>query len=157
MEKSITVSRTIERSLTSVVEELADKPGDVLAAATKAAVTKANEVIVHLEGRWAWFDLDESVEAVVGALEQDRSMARVPLSWKADKHKRLLPSLRGHLGLYSLSAKHTEISYTATYAPPLGLFGGIEDFLMGRRILDAVLGRFLEEIVTHLEDRIPAG
>ena len=156
MEKSLTVSRTIERPLSSVVATMADDPGEVLANATKAAVSKANEVIVHLEGKWAWFDLDESVQAEVGTLEEDRSMARIPLSWKADKHKRLLPSLQGHLGFYSLSAKHTELSYTATYAPPLGLFGGIEDFLVGRRVLDAVLGRFLEEVVSHLEVEIPS-
>lgn len=156
MEKSITVSRTAERSIDSIVDLMEENPGGVVSGATKAAVSTANEVVVHLEGKWAWFDLDESVDAQVGALERDRSMARIPLSWKADRHKRLLPSLTGHLSIYSLSAKHTEISYTATYTPPLGLFGGVEDFLLGRKVLEAVLGRFLDEIVTHVEDNIPA-
>jgi hypothetical protein len=55
----------------------------------------------------------------------------------------------------SLSAKHSEISFTALYAPPLGLFGGVEDFLLGRRILEQVIGRFLDEVVAHLEDQLP--
>jgi hypothetical protein len=154
MEKSITVGRTAERPIEGVYELLQENPGAILAAATEAAVEKANDVVVHLEGKWAWFDLDETVEAKVGELERERTHGRIPLSWKADKHKRLLPSLDGHLGIYSLSAQHTEISYTATYAPPLGLLGGVEDFLLGRRILEAVLGQFLDKIVEHVEEKV---
>lgn len=155
MEKSITISRTVERPMGDVTDLLEEDPAKLLATATEAATTAANEVVVHLEGEWRWFDVDESVEAEVGTVERSRSMARLPLSWKANKHKRLLPSLDGHLSLYSLSKMHTEISYTATYAPPLGLFGGVEDFLLGRRILESVLGHLLDNLVDHIEERLP--
>lgn len=153
MEKSITVTRTVEGPFEAISDLLEKDPGGLLSAATEAAAAAANEVIVHLEGKWKWFDLDESVEAEVGTIERTNSMARLPLSWKADSHKRLLPSLNGHLGLYNMSSKHSELSYTATYAPPLGLFGGLEDFLLGRRILESVLGRFLEELVLYIEEQ----
>ncbi len=141
----------------TVADLLEEDPVKLLTAATDAATTAANEVVVHLEGDWRWFDVNESVEAEIGTIERSGSMARLPLSWKADKHKRLLPSLDGHLSLYSLSKQHTEISYTATYAPPLGLFGGVEDFLLGRRILESVLGRLLDDLVHYIHDQLPQG
>ncbi len=155
MEKSITITRTVDRPLEVVIGLLESDARSVLSSATETATEAANDVVIHLEGAWRWFDVDETVTAELGELEKTRSSARLPVGWKADKNKRLLPSLDGHLGVYSLSAKHSELSYTATYAPPLGLFGGVEDFVLGRRILEAVLGRFLAEIVHHIEALVP--
>ncbi|MFT7598926.1 MAG: hypothetical protein ACI8TP_001851 [Acidimicrobiales bacterium] len=155
MEKTITISRMAERPYGAIADLLEANPAAIMAAAAEQAVAAANEVVVHVEGKWAWFDLNEDVRAELGQLDRGAAMARLPISWGADKHKRLLPSLKGNLSVMSLSAKHSEISFTALYAPPLGLFGGVEDFLLGRRILEQVIGRFLDEVVAHLEDQLP--
>ena len=154
MDKALSVNRICERPFEAVIERLRENPGAVLGRATDSAVEVANEVVLYLESKWAWFDLEESVKAQVGEMSTGTAMAQLPLSWTADRHKRLLPSVDGHLSILALSAKHTELTFVGEYAPPFGILGGIEDFLLGRRVLEAAIGKLVDEIVDQLETAI---
>lgn len=155
MDKVVTVNRMCNVPFLAAVERLETDAAGVLQPATDAAVEATNDIVLNLESRWAWFDVHEAVTAEVGELSRTWSEARMPLSWKADDHRRLLPSVDGHLALYSTSSKHTEVVYSGHYVPPFGLFSSVSEAVAGRRVMEAAVGHVLDQIVSNLEASDP--
>lgn len=158
MERSIVVTRICKAPYENIVDQVdCDAPG-LIRMATEAAASVANEIVLTLDSKWAWFDVHERVRATVGDLTRSHGEARMPLSWIADAGKRVLPGVEGELTLYAMSAAYTEIGFTGHFTPPPGLVGSASGVLLGRRVARASVGHFLDQIVVHLEqaDTTPA-
>lgn len=155
MERTVAVARTCNLPLEVIADQLETNAAAVLQPATAAAVVMTNDIVLTLDSKWAWFDLQEDVHARTGELIRSSTEASLPISWEASAHKRLLPAVDGHLGLYPMSGTYTEISFAGHYMPQPGLFATVGERLMGRRVIEAAIGHLLDEIVAHLEQLNP--
>ena len=158
MDRSIVVTRTCKVPYKDIVDQFdCDAPG-LIRMATEAAASVANDIVLTLDSKWAWFDVHERVRATVGDLTRSTGEARMPLSWIADAGKRVLPGVDGELTFYAMSTSYSEIGFTGRFTPPHGLVGSASGLLLGRRVAQASVGHFLDQLVDHLEqaDNTPA-
>jgi len=75
---------------------------------------------------------------------------RVDLEWAAETNAALFPSMKASLFVYPLSPTETQLDLRATYAPPGGVLGDAADKLVGHRIAEAAVHRFLQDIANRL-------
>ena len=156
MERTISLSRTCHRPYQSIADLLRSDPTVVLRDPAQTAADAAAKHVVQLDTVWAWFDHSENVSARLGELTESQGTSQIPLDWEADKHKRLLPNVEGHLLVSPLASHESEIRYSGHYRPPLGVLGGIQDGVVGHRVVESVLTTLLSDIVDHLLEHIPA-
>lgn len=85
----------------------------------------------------------------------DRS-THVSIAWSAKRASGLFPSLDGTLSLLPLGSKETQVDLHARYQPPLGLVGDALDAVAGRRVAEASLRRFIEDVCARLRTELKA-
>lgn len=69
------------------------------------------------------------------------------LSWRPDSHTRWLPSFVGWLVI----APDDRLWLFGRYRVPFGPVGAVFDWLIGRRMATASVGRFVDGLVAHVE------
>jgi len=72
-------------------------------------------------------------------------------TWHAATDARSFPSMRAELTAYPLSDDETALDLHGWYAPPGGLLGSAADALVGHRLAEASVRRFLDDVVRCLE------
>ena len=83
----------------------------------------------------------------------DRS-THIEISWTAKRAAGLFPSLAGTLSVLPLGARETQLDFHARYQPPLGLVGDALDAVAGRRVAEASLRRFIEDVCARLRQEL---
>lgn len=78
----------------------------------------------------------------------------VRLRWKAAHAAALFPSMDAGIVVYPLSRHETQLELRGRYSPPLGPVGGALDSLVGHRIADASVHRFVTDIATFLRGEL---
>jgi hypothetical protein len=77
-------------------------------------------------------------------------VTKIPVSWEAAKHPRLFPLMDAELSLYPLTSTETQLDFLGQYEPPLGLIGGAMNALVGHRLAEASVHRFVGDVAAHL-------
>lgn len=143
-----------------VREALVADPTGVFAAATRAAATRANAVAAQLRVTVGGVDVAADIVFTIGAVEDDTSgpiggpLTRVPVSWEAANHPQLFPLMNGVLTVYPLTASETQLDFLGRYDTPLGVVGSAVDALVGHRIAEASVHRFIGDVARYLRDKI---
>lgn len=124
--------------------------------ATHAATGRAQAIVSSLKVSVAGLDIGKNVVVRVTGIhprtedEQVSSRAiQLDLEWQAETTPSLFPSMRASL-LASAFANETRLDLRGTYEPPGGVFGSAADHLLGRRIAEASIHRFLDEVASRL-------
>ena len=130
----------------------------IFAVATRATAHRARELASELRATVGGVDVAAEVVISVGAIEDDASgphggpATRIPVSWQAAKHPGLFPLMNGVLTIYPLTATETQLDFLGRYDPPLGVVGSAVDALMGHRIAEASVHRFIGDVAQYLRD-----
>ncbi len=77
-------------------------------------------------------------------------VTRVALAWKAAEHPALFPTMEATLSVYALAPGETQLDFSGHYVPPLGILGAGFNALIGHRIADACVHRFVEDLNEQL-------
>lgn len=129
---------------------------EVFGTATHAATSRAHDVAsqlrVDLGGIAVSTDIEitvrEITERPAGAASSPSTVLR--LEWAAAKRPQLFPFMRAELSIYPLTATETQLELAGTYEPPLGVVGGIMDAMIGHRVAEASVHRFVADVAAHL-------
>ena len=78
----------------------------------------------------------------------------VTLRWKAARAAALFPSMEAELVVYPLSKDETQLELHGLYRPPLGAIGSALDSLVGHRIADASVHRFVTDVASLLRSEL---
>jgi hypothetical protein len=130
--------------------------GEVFPRATTAAVTRADEVGAQLRVGAAGLDVGVDVRIHVGVLRDEDGpkgmspVTRVPITWEAVKAAALFPSMSAELSAWPLTATETQIELDGAYRPPLGAVGNALDAVVGHRVAEAAVHRFLDDVVSEI-------
>jgi hypothetical protein len=77
-------------------------------------------------------------------------VTRLKLEWEAASSPRLFPMMRAELDIYPLTATETQLDFSGSYEPPLGWLGSAVDAVVGHKIAEASVHRFVSELAQYL-------
>src|SRR5688572_27787934 len=135
----------------------ADTAG-ILQRATRVAEERGDEIVAALEVSVAGLRVSKDVTIRVGAIREEGSVharvTHVELEWQAREQPGLFPIMKADLRLYSLSPTETQVELSGDYEPPLGLLGGALDAVVGHRLAEASVHRFVRAVVERLRQDV---
>jgi hypothetical protein len=128
----------------------------VFQSATKAAASRAQSIASQLRVNIAGIEVATDIAIAVTHIEEGPQGAtstpatRLQLEWEAAKSPRLFPFMRAELSIYPLTATETQLDFSGFYEPPLGALGSAMNALIGHRIAEGSVHRFVTEVAEYL-------
>jgi hypothetical protein len=136
-------------------------PGGIFQRATTSAAGRAQALAATLKVGVGALEIGTDVVIeVLGVEERAEGPAGrtpttvIPLRWKAARAAALFPSMAAELLIYPLSRDETQIELDGRYTPPLGAVGGALDSLIGHRVADASVHRFVTDVASLLRGEL---
>jgi hypothetical protein len=151
----------VNRPFDKVREILRAQPLELLQRATNSAAARAGELAATLHLQGAGLDIGVDVRPYVQRVREDEGVAGLPpatrleLAWEASRAPALFPSMHLELSAWALSSSETQLELAGEYRPPLGRVGNALDAVLGHRVAEASVHRFLEDVVEQLRREIP--
>jgi hypothetical protein len=128
----------------------------VFQSATKAAASRAQSIASELRldigGIGIGADIRVSVQDI--AVKDREAMSapatRLQLEWEAATMPRLFPLMKAELSIYPLTATETQLDFKGLYEPPLGPLGKVLNAMVGHRIAEVSVHRFVSDVAGYL-------
>ncbi len=153
----------VNRPYEKVREALRADPGGIFQRATMGAASRADKLAANLRVELAGLEVGREVTITIVGVEDREPQGgrrvdgtRIRLTWQAARAAGIFPSMEAELAIYPLSAEETQLDLHGVYRPPLGVFGNAVDSLVGHRLADASVHRFVEDIARLLSAELPA-
>lgn len=146
-----------------VRDALTDDPLEIFRSATRAAASRVRSLASELRVSVAGVEVGAEIDISVGEVEEvERGRVagratRLPLEWEAAKHPRLFPLMSGVLSVYALTATETQLDFSGSYDPPLGPLGDALDAVALRRVAEASVHRFVQDVAHYLREELGGG
>lgn len=154
MKKAVHHHAYVARPYAAIVDDLADRGNALVGKATDDAAGFAGDLAGYLENQLGFFDRDERVHVVLGKIERDEQGCTIPLEWRADDTKRLLPNVEATLHVTPLISDGlgatSELTLSGRYSPPRTRHRGLIEHALARRLVDATLHTFLRHLADEL-------
>lgn len=154
--RHIRVFDYVNQPYDSVRGLLTGDPQAVFAKATRSAEARAENVAAQLQVALGAVRVATDIEITIHGIEETPAsgrkapVTRVQFEWKAAESPHLFPLMRAELSVYPLTATETQLEFSGDYEPPLKLFGTVIDALVGHRIAEASVHRFVSEVNSYL-------
>lgn len=146
------VNRPYER----VRDALRENALAVFQSATKAAASRAQSIAAELHVDFGGIGVKTDIHISVKNIEErvvDTTATRTTrllLEWEAATLPRLFPFMKGELALYPLTATETQLDFSGTYEPPFGAAGKTMNAIIGHRIAEVSVHRFVSDVAGYL-------
>jgi len=148
----------VNRPYDQVSEALVLDAVGIFQRATGAATSRAASLVSNLKVSIGGLEVGKNVRVRVTKVDRDAHVpsrlgpkaTRLELEWQAETDRSLFPCMRAELTVYPLSSSDTQIELHGTYEPPAGLLGDAADRLVGHRIAEASVHRFVRDIAEEL-------
>jgi len=132
----------------------------VFKSATKAAASRAESVAAELHVDFGGLGVKADIDIVVkGVDENPGSNLSVPsttlrLEWKSASLPQLFPLMQGELSVYPLTSTETQVDFSGIYEPPFGAVGKTMNAIVGHRIAEASVHRFVNDVAGYLRQAV---
>jgi hypothetical protein len=132
-----------------------DAPG-VFQSATKAAASRvqsvASELRIDIGGIGIQTDIQVSVKNIEVKPRKAKSgpVTRLQLEWEAAKMANLFPLMKADLSIYPITATETQLDFDGFYEPPLGPLGKAMNAMLGHRVAEVCVHRFVSDLADYL-------
>lgn len=132
----------------------------VFQSATSSAVSRARGVVSQLRVDVGVVVIESDINVSIAAVEESSSDSRSPrvtrlqLEWRASSIPVLFPVMKAELAIYPLTATETQLDFSGVYEPPLGVVGKAVDAVIGYRIAQASVHRFINEVAAYLRRKL---
>jgi hypothetical protein len=139
-----------------VRDALAEDARAVFQSATKAAASRARSVASQLRVNIAGIEVATDIAISVTDVEESvpegatAPTTRMHLEWKAASSPHLFPFMKAELCVYPLTATETQLDFSGFYEPPLGALGSAVNAIIGHRIAEVSVHRFVTEVAQYL-------
>lgn len=131
----------------------------VFQTATKTAASRAQSVAAELRVDFAGIGVKTDIKIHVKNVDEKPRSASMPttkltLEWEAAKMPRLFPLMKGELLVYPLTATETQLDFSGVYMPPFGTVGKTMNALVGHRIAEVSVHRFMTDVAGYLRQAL---
>jgi hypothetical protein len=125
-------------------------------SATKAAASRAQSIASELRIEIGGVGIEADIRVSVKNIEvkdreaMSRPATRLQLEWEAARMPRLFPIMKADLSIYPITATETQLDFNGLYEPPLGPLGIAVNAIIGHRIAEASVHRFVSDVAGYL-------
>jgi len=132
----------------------------VFQSATKAAASRARSVASELRVDVGGIAVEAEIIISIKKIEEQASEAlagpvtRLQLEWQAAKMPSLFPLMKAELSMYPLTATETQLDFRGVYEPPLGAVGKAMNAIVGHRIAEVSVHRFVSDVAGYLRQAL---
>ena len=125
-------------------------------AATSRAQTIASELHIDFGGIGVKTDINITVKSVEEKVAEAGSspITRLLLEWEATAMPRLFPLMKGELSIYPLTSTETQLDFSGVYEPPFGLVGKTLNAIVGNRLAEVSVHRFVDDVAGYLRQTL---
>jgi hypothetical protein len=130
----------------------------VFQSATNAAASRARSIAsalrVDIDGIGVEADIRISVKNIEEKAPEAmparvHHLTRLRLEWEAARMPRLFPLMKAELFIYPLNATETQLDFVGLYEPPLGALGKAVNAIVGDRIAEVSVHRFVNDVAGY--------
>jgi hypothetical protein len=154
----------VNHSYVAVRDAMRADLGGIFERATTSATRRAHALAANLKVSVGALEVGTDVVIeVLGHEEREEGPAGrtrttfIRLRWNAARAAALFPSMEAELIVYPLSKDETQIELHGRYTPPLGAVGSALDSLIGHRVADASVHRFVTDVASVLRNELATG
>ena len=128
----------------------------VFQSATKAAASRAQSVAAELHVDFGGIGVKTDIQIVVKGIEErvpdasSTAATRLQLEWEAATMPRLFPLMKAELSIYPLTSTETQLDFSGIYEPPFGAVGKTMNAIVGHRIAEVSVHRFVSDVAAYL-------
>jgi hypothetical protein len=128
----------------------------VFQGATRAAGARAQSVAAELHVDIGGVGVQANIKIHVKSIDEKAPDAismpstALQLEWEAETMPQLFPLMKGELRIYPLTATETQLDFSGIYEPPFGTVGKAMNAVVGHRIAEASVHRFLSDVAVYL-------
>jgi len=128
----------------------------VFQSATKAAASRARSIASELHVDMGGIGVEADILISIKKIEEKASEAmmgpitRLQLEWQAVKMPSLFPLMNAELSIYPLTGTETQLDFSGRYEPPLGAVGKAVNAIVGHRIAEVSVHRFISDVAGYL-------
>jgi len=136
---------------------LTDDALGVFKAATRSASSRAETVAAALRVDVAGLHVSTDIAVSLGEVREEEGAApvtRIPIYWQAAQRPGLFPVMDAELAIYPLTATETQLDFRGKYEPPLSVFGDAVNAIVGHRLAEASVHRFVAEVAQYLREHV---
>lgn len=132
----------------------------VFQSATKAAAARAHSVAAELHVDFGGIGVKTDINISVKSVEEEMvdlvstPIMRLQLEWEAATAPRLFPLMKGELSVYPLTSTETQLDFYGVYEPPFGAVGKTMNAVLGHRIAEVSVHRFVNDVAGYLRQSI---
>jgi hypothetical protein len=143
-----------------VREALSQNALTVFQSATKAAASRAQSVAAELHLDFAGIGVKTDIKILVKGIEEkvpdasSTAATRLLLEWEAATMPRLFPLMKAELSIYPLTSTETQLDFSGVYEPPFGAVGKTMNAIVGHRIAEVSVHRFVSDVAAYLRQAL---
>jgi hypothetical protein len=159
-DKTIRVSDYLNHPYEKVRRKLSAESLEVFRSPVEVAALRAKSVAPELPVNFAGIEIGTDTSILIRSIE-DRPktvlsppVTRIQLEWESAGRPRLFPFMRAGLSVYPLTATATRLDLSGNYEPPFGVAGSVIDSVLGHRIAEASVHRFIRDIAVYLRTEL---
>jgi hypothetical protein len=132
----------------------------VFQSATKAAASRAQSVAAELHVDIGGVGVKTDIRIFVKGIEEkvpdasSTAATRLLLEWEAATMPRLFPLMKAELSIYPLTSTETQLDFSGIYEPPFGAVGKTMNAIVGHRIAEVSVHRFVSDVAAYLRQAL---
>ena len=132
----------------------------VFQSATKSADSRAQSIAAELHVDFGGIGVKTDINISVRNIEEkvvdpsSTPTTRLLLEWEAATVPRLFPLMKGELSVYPLTSTETQLDFSGTYEPPFGAVGKTMNAIIGHRIAEVSVHRFVSDVAGYLRQAL---
>ena len=133
----------------------------VFQSATKAAASRARSIASELRLDIGGIGIEADIRISVKNIDEKFPEAmsapatRLQVEWEAATMPRLFPFMKAEISIYPLTATETQLDFSGLYHPPLGALGKAVNVIIGHRIAEVSVHRFVNDVAGYLRQALP--
>jgi hypothetical protein len=133
----------------------------IFARATAAAASRARDLVATLRVDVGGLEIGANIKIEVRTIAERESalgdhVTELSIAWTAASASSLFPSMEATLTVYPLSASESQIALHGRYRPPLGVVGQALDNIVGHRVAEASVLRFVRDVAARINAELAA-
>ena len=146
----------VNRPYEQVRDALSKDALQVFQSATKAAASRARSIASELRVDVGGVAVETEIMITVKSIAEKASevtsgpVTHLQLEWEAAKMPSLFPLMKADLSIYPLTTTETQLDFAGLYEPPLGAVGKAVNAIVGHRIAEVSVHRFVSDVAGYL-------
>jgi hypothetical protein len=128
----------------------------VFQSATKNAASRGQLVAAELHVDFGGIGVKTDIKIALKSMEErapdpiSMPTTTLGLEWEAAALPRFFPLMKGELSIYPLTSSETQLDFSGIYKPPFGTVGKTMNAIVGHRIAEASVHRFIADVAEYL-------